>query len=212
MFLSRSQPVHRFRAFSVAELLVVIAVIGVLIAILMPVVGRLREEAMTLRCLANLRQIGVALNLYANDKQQYYPPTFSSVRNPPNSKTWMTTLAPYAGYPSNAMGSAPRARAVGVFYCPKMTEEEKTDRRVGYFYNSAVVGVTIRRQTLSPRAFLVVEGRPANAEGLLQSAFLANPPDRHQGAANFLYVDGSAETLLPPFNKEDPRWNPNGTN
>ena len=55
------------RAFTLVELLVVIAIIAILAAILIPVLARARESANSTRCLANLQQIGLAIQMYAGD-------------------------------------------------------------------------------------------------------------------------------------------------
>jgi len=54
-------------AFTLIELLTVIAIIGILAAILIPVVGRVRESARASQCTSNLRQIGSAMHLYMTD-------------------------------------------------------------------------------------------------------------------------------------------------
>jgi prepilin-type N-terminal cleavage/methylation domain-containing protein/prepilin-type processing-associated H-X9-DG protein len=61
------------QAFTLIELLTVIAVIGVLAAILIPAVSKVRHRAQTTEAISNLRQIGAAALLYANDHQGKVP-------------------------------------------------------------------------------------------------------------------------------------------
>lgn len=62
---------HRFR-FTLIELLVVVAIIGILAAMLLPVLSKSRERARRSNCAANLKQIGLAYQLYANDWEGYF--------------------------------------------------------------------------------------------------------------------------------------------
>lgn len=63
----------RRAAFTLVEVLIVVAIIGILAAILLPVFNRARQTARGAVCQSNLRQIGLALDLYVNDHNRFYP-------------------------------------------------------------------------------------------------------------------------------------------
>ena len=75
------------RAFTLVELLLVIGLIGVLIAMLLPAMREAREQGKLVRCQSNLRQVGMALQMYANQwKGWIYPPELGA--NRPRDERW----------------------------------------------------------------------------------------------------------------------------
>ncbi|MCF7837183.1 MAG: type II secretion system GspH family protein [Candidatus Marinimicrobia bacterium] len=83
------------RAFTLVELLVVIAIIGLLISLLAPALKSARESAESVRCMAELREIGVAAQHFATDKGGSLPGRFFYAADPGYAEKY--SLTPYLG-------------------------------------------------------------------------------------------------------------------
>jgi len=66
------------RGFTLIELLVAMVIIALLVGLLLPALGRAREEARKTQCRSNLRQIGLAMTMYSNDNAGYYPAAYGT--------------------------------------------------------------------------------------------------------------------------------------
>ncbi len=94
----RVSPAGRRRAFTLVELLVVIAIIAILAAILFPVFARARERGQRATCLSNLRQLGSAAQMYADDAEGYLPyghDVYSGYGAPTGPTYWLQGLEPF---------------------------------------------------------------------------------------------------------------------
>jgi prepilin-type N-terminal cleavage/methylation domain-containing protein/prepilin-type processing-associated H-X9-DG protein len=101
------------KGFTLIELLVVISIIALLLSILMPALGKVKEQARTIVCKSNLKQLAVAMNLYESDYDG------KSMDHDGGKNIWCTLLAiymsdgKYANNPQKALEGAMK-----VLFCP----------------------------------------------------------------------------------------------
>lgn len=222
-------------AFTLTELLVVIAIIGVLAGLLLSVFAQVQARGRSAQCVSNLRQWGVALNLYANDNNGNFPKRGQGIQPITNLEVnqldapdvWINALPPYFGQPGFVdavySGRAPKPGDHSVFVCP----EAKPSTSGPYFLSYAMnmyLSPTIRPQPHNrvlipnPAQLAFLADGPVAWSSTVPSSQGYSVPARHSGRANVCFVDGHAASFdgtylgcgvgQPNPERSDIRWHP----
>jgi len=196
--------------FTLIELLTVVAIIGVVAGILIVVAGGVREKVRTAQCVGNLRQLGIALLAYSNDRP---------ARNLPaayiNDGRWIWVGNNASGYPVNYghlqyegyLGGAPRTNIRGparsrVFNCPSYSDPLLWDSSSGqgygeYFYTAGHVYYNNLRDKNGPGVGVPIYEVDPNQAIITDFAPQSMDSARHDGGSsiNALYIDGSVQNI-----------------
>jgi len=194
--------------FTLVELLVVIGIIGLLISILLPSLSRARESANQEKCANNLRQVALAMIMYANDNKNRLPPSCVEPGDTiyPQGLFWSNHLVMngYLNAPAGLTPAGGKNLSDSAFRCPTGTEDELAS---GF-------GAVSPRDPLN-RHFVWI-GRPTNNEGV--ATWYALNSITHEGDPNtsaampvkssdavFAWMNGKSSGVSDKFLR-DPRY------
>jgi prepilin-type processing-associated H-X9-DG protein len=170
------------------EILVVIAIVGILAAVLYPVLAHAGESGKKTVCLSNLRQIGLALSAYAKDWNSYLPPYTTSMATggePPTDRLMISALEPYI-------------KNNEVWFCPADRYAKRQAHPGGAHVDHTVTSYhTLPTLALEPTELRIIDGPWSDGYGGEQSIsdvvfayddFVAKE-SVHSGGRNYLYLD-----------------------
>ena len=169
---------QRKSGFTLIELLVVIAIIAILAAILFPVFARAREQARKTKCLSNLKQIGLAMNMYCSDSDGYLPILAGKPSEEPHKPVITEVLHPYV-------------RNQQIFICPNDREYYKVEA-ASYAWIDLFDGMALDNPRYS---ILGVEVDLTDAPYLLDASNEWHGGKDDVFARNCLWLDGHAKFL-----------------
>lgn len=194
----------RVSGFTLVEILIVLVVMAILAGILLPVVARVRESSHNATCASNLKQIGVAIQMYAADHNRFYPHHNNPFTGIPVQCAWADRLMRYVKSPS--LFECPTAEYGD--YVPGCPTDSKESDDAGFLitydgsYSLNRLGVPLNPIPHEVRfqhptdTISVLDGR-GSVEGVghypipdVDTLTKSSVTPRHSNGCNVLFLDG----------------------
>jgi prepilin-type N-terminal cleavage/methylation domain-containing protein/prepilin-type processing-associated H-X9-DG protein len=198
--------------FTLIELLVVLTIIGVLVAMVLPALGRAKGKARNTVCLSQLRQLGIATRLYADDSNSHMPAAELLPSLPIDPQKPLPRIRNVLGAAIGQSGST--NSGVNIFHCPQDKLGFFERQGASYEWNTDLNGRRMdetRTSNVRVIKVVVIDGQPieqSNEEKVLRfppatTPLLLDYEDFHprppRPGKNVVYMDGHAAGFeLPP--------------
>jgi prepilin-type N-terminal cleavage/methylation domain-containing protein/prepilin-type processing-associated H-X9-DG protein len=135
-------------AFTLIEMLVVMAIISILASMLLPALGKAKEQGVTIYCVNNLRQIGLAMQMYGDDSNDRLPVSYANI-TVPGQGAWNGPTNPWT------FALQPYYQNTNILRCPALTTRYKQSG-YSYFMGSEAFSVLASdTNTITPASVLL---------------------------------------------------------